>query len=858
MEVVMQRFVRSMLLFMLFVGSGALAFGAHTNFRATLTGAQEVPPVATSASGTGAFTLTGSGGLVYSITVTGLSGPITGAHFHLGAAGTSGPVVQGITFTGTTASGTWSSIPDSLINTLLTGRIYVNIHTAANPGGEIRGQVVMASGTALSATLEGSQENPAVATTAKGNATVSLSSVGGVGLVYAVTVSGLSGPITGAHFHKGVIGSNGPVVKNITSDFVGNTAVGVWRTAGAGALTDSLILDLLIGGLYLNVHTAANPGGEIRGQLNVNASVGLEARLDAGQEVPPGTSTAKGTGSFALTEYGLVYSITVDGLTGAITGAHFHNAAAGANGPVVRTLSFANNTAIGVWKSNDTEPLNATLLRELLAGNIYVNIHTAANPGGEIRGQVLLKNGSGGTARFDGRSEVPAITNNAKATASLVATSTGLTYNITVTGLSGVITGAHFHQGGIGVNGPVVKNITSSFTGTTATGTWGTTDPTQPFTDSLRAALVAGQLYLNIHTAANPGGETRGQALIDAGTGFKAHLTSQQENPPLTNTASGTGSFTLTRGGLAYAITVDGLSGPISAAHFHLGSPGQNGGVVFNLGPSISGNTITGYWSSPADSLIVALMTGRIYVNVHTAANPGGEIRGQLLPSEGTGFAAQLNGAQEVPPAATSGRGSLAATLTDGGLTFHGTVDGLSAAFTAAHFHNAPAGSSGPVVRTLTSNFSGNTAAGVWRSSDSEPFSNTQMRELLANNIYINLHTPAFPGGEVRGQLRTGSIVVTSVSPISSTVPEAFEVGQNYPNPFNPATTIRINVPQAGKVRVTVFNIIGAEVATLVNNELSAGSYAVQWDASGMPSGTYFYRMTAENFSQTRKMILMK
>lgn len=834
------------------------AFSAHTNFRATLTGTQEVPPVTTTASGTGAFTMTGTGGLVYSITVTGLSGPITGAHFHLGAAGIAGPVVQGITFSGTTATGTWSGIPDSLVQALLEGRIYVNIHTAANPGGEIRGQVVMASGTALAATLEGSQENPAVTTSAKGTASVSLSSVGGVGLVYALTVNGLSGPITGAHFHRGVVGTNGPVVKDITPSFVGNTAVGVWRSTGTGALTDSLILDLLTGGLYLNVHTAANPGGEIRGQLNVSASIGLEARLDASQEVPPGTSPAKGTGSFALTEYGMVFNITVDGLSGSITGAHFHNAAAGVNGPVVRTLTFSNNTTSGVWRSNDAEPLNASLLRELLAGNIYVNIHTAANPGGEIRGQVLLKNGSGATARFDGRSEIPPIINTAKATGSVVATSTGATYAITVTGLSGAITGAHFHRGAIGTNGPVVKDITSSFAGTTASGTWGTTDPTQPFTDSLRAALVAGQLYLNIHTATNPGGETRGQVLIDAGTGFKANLTSQQENPPLTNSAKGTGSFTLTRGGLAYAVSVADLSGPITGAHFHLGPPGQNGPVVFDLGSTVSGNNITGYWRSPADSLLLALLTGRLYVNVHTSANPGGEIRGQLLPSEGTGLAAQLSGAQEVPPVASTGRGSLAAIFTDGGLTFHSTIDGLSASFTAAHFHNAAAGTNGPVVRTLTANFSGNTASGVWRSSDTEPFSNSLIRELLANNIYINVHTPTFPGGEVRGQLRTGSLIVTSVSPISSMVPEQFELAQNYPNPFNPVTTIRIRVPSAGKVRVAVFNILGSEVVTLVNENLQAGSYDIQWDASNLPSGTYFYRMTAEHFSHTRKMTLIK
>jgi Cu/Zn superoxide dismutase len=845
--------------FLLFVLCASIAFGAHTNFKATLNGIQEVPPVTTTASGTGAFTMTNAGGLLYTITVNGLSGAITAAHFHLGAAGTAGPVIQAITFSGTTAVGTWAPLADSIVAALYAGRIYVNVHTAANPGGEIRGQVVLSSGTALSASLEGAQEVPGVTTTAKGTATLSLASVGGQGLAYSITVSGLSGAITGAHFHRGALGATGPVIRDITGDFVGNTARGVWRTTGAGALADSDVVRLLTGGLYLNVHTATNPGGEIRGQINVSDGIGLGAKIDSLGEVPPTTSTAKGTGSFVLTEYGLVYSITVTGLTGAITGAHFHNGGIGSNGPVVRTLTFANNTSIGVWKSNDAEPLNAALLRALLADSIYVNIHTAANPGGEIRGQVIAKAGSGATARYTGLAEVPPVTTTASATASLVATPTGLNYEITVNGLSGPITGAHFHQAGIGVNGPVVRDITSTFAGNRAIGTWGASDVTQPFTEALRAALVAGQIYLNIHTSANPAGEVRGQCLIDAGAGYRASLTSQQENPPLTNAATGTGTFTLTRGGLGYKISLNGsLSGTPTGAHFHLGYAGENGPVMLDILPTLSGNTFTGYWRPLPDSIIPALMTGRIYVNVHTAANPGGEIRGQVLPSEGTGLWARLSGTQEVPPNASTALGTGVTTLTDAGLTYHVTFSGLSAAMTAAHFHNAPAGANGGVVRTITSSFTGTTAIGAWRRNDTEALTATLMREILSNNTYLNVHNATFPGGEIRGQVRIGSIVVTSVSPVSSSIPAEFNISQNYPNPFNPSTTIRVDVPQASKVNITVFNILGREVATIVNEELKPGEYELKWDATDVASGTYFYKITAGKFVQTRKMILLK
>lgn len=108
---------------------------------ATLNGAQQVPPVSTSASGTGTFVLTASG-LQYDITVKNLSGGIAAAHFHHGLLGVNGPVLVPISFTGMHASGTWTSISTDDRNALLNGNIYVNVHTALHPDGEIRGQVL--------------------------------------------------------------------------------------------------------------------------------------------------------------------------------------------------------------------------------------------------------------------------------------------------------------------------------------------------------------------------------------------------------------------------------------------------------------------------------------------------------------------------------------------------------------------------------------------------------------------------------------------------------------------------------------------------------------------------------------------
>ncbi len=92
-----------------------------------------------------------------------------------------------------------------------------------------------------------------------------------------------------------------------------------------------------------------------------------------------------------------------------------------------------------------------------------------------------------------------------------------------------------------------------------------------------------------------------------------------------------------------------------------------------------------------------------------------------------------------------------------------------------------------------------------------------------------------------------------------------FTLEQNYPNPFNPSATIKYSIPENGFVSIKVYDVLGKEVALVVNEEKAAGHYEVAFDASRLSSGVYFYRLTTtpvsgqtENFSSTRKMILAK
>jgi hypothetical protein len=85
-----------------------------------------------------------------------------------------------------------------------------------------------------------------------------------------------------------------------------------------------------------------------------------------------------------------------------------------------------------------------------------------------------------------------------------------------------------------------------------------------------------------------------------------------------------------------------------------------------------------------------------------------------------------------------------------------------------------------------------------------------------------------------------------------------FELSQNYPNPFNPTTTIKYQIPNAGFVTLNVYDVLGNEIATLVEEEKPAGSYEVEFNATALPSGIYFYQLRAGSFVQTKKMILIK
>jgi hypothetical protein len=135
--------------------------------------------------------------------------------------------------------------------------------------------------------------------------------------------------------------------------------------------------------------------------------------------------------------------------------------------------------------------------------------------------------------------------------------------------------------------------------------------------------------------------------------------------------------------------------------------------------------------------------------------------------------------------------------------------------------------------------------------------------KILANNVFgINL--PTGYGQITLNDVAPGATnadlnyLLTDVKDNISNLPESFSLSQNYPNPFNPSTTISYSLPKSGHTTLKVFNILGNEVANLVNEDKAAGQYNVKFDASNLPSGIYFYKIQSGSFVETKKMILLK
>jgi len=125
---------------------------------------------------------------------------------------------------------------------------------------------------------------------------------------------------------------------------------------------------------------------------------------------------------------------------------------------------------------------------------------------------------------------------------------------------------------------------------------------------------------------------------------------------------------------------------------------------------------------------------------------------------------------------------------------------------------------------------------------------------LLNNNIYAGTGYNSNTNGVYKRPLGE----LTSIKAISNSVPQQFSLSQNYPNPFNPTTKINFNIPKTGFVSLTMYDALGRKVETLINQQMNPGSYSMDFNGSELTSGVYFYRLQSADFTDVKKLVLLK
>lgn len=765
-------------------------------FRAKLTGHNEALPVLTLGSGEITAVLTNEE-LVISGAFTRLTGNLNaavngGAHIHIGYAGQNGPIVFPLVITADPndrggvlepGNNTFTLTPDQ-IEAISQRQWYINIHSDFAPGGEIRGQLLPAAEQYYTANLFGSNEVPSLITNATGALVIEQS---GDQIVISGSFDNLTGDFAadasgGAHLHLGYAGQNGgieiPLSATVDADLKGGFFDANQNTF---TLTPEQLEALDARRLYANIHSTTAANGEIRGQVTTIPQALFRAHV-AGSNIPGiVTSNADGT---LLVELGNDSLIIV---TGAFAGlesnvvsspngfAFVQLGLAGQNGVVQFPLNAvvdANNRGGVLAVENNTFVLTPAQRTALLSRAVYVNIRTEGFPTGEIRGQLLPQCQYVFTGALTGASEaLPALTN---ASGAIKAEWLGnkLTLSGSYRGLGSPLAteinnGADLSLGFAGQNGPLLYALNPTPAGGNGqNGIFVAAENTLTLSTEQINQLRARTFYINIRSFNLTEGEIRSQLMGEANAYFLCPLSGASEALPVRTDATGMLVLEVYRGRGTLSGSFAGLLSNIATnlgggARLYYGLAGQAGPVIRPLNINAAPDNRSGtfrpgnntFGISPG--LFDTLRTRAIYINVHSINNPGGEIRGQLMPVANAYFAANLTGFNVVQPHYSSGEGALKMELRGTSLTVTGSFAGMLDAYHPDNLrlHTGLAGAVGPADITLTPTSVNATDALIQATNNSFELTTAQMQALFSNNYYCNIPSNTYPDGELRGQV---------------------------------------------------------------------------------------------------------
>jgi hypothetical protein len=714
------------------------SFEADGSFTVELSGSQQVPSINSADQASATVEYQEISSIIKIVLNVENVTAYTDATLNMGAVGEQGVVQFEFPSSSTTTLELFTKVDAPQLDALLNGMLYINVTSGTFPSGAVRGQILSTDIALVSFSLGGKQEVPAVTTSASGDGYATYNTVTKA-LSLRVNTTGANDAIM-AHIHTGRVGNNGPVLLALES-----SSTGVWQTPADATLEAETFAVLASGGHYVNVHTPANPSGEVRGQILTNVFALLTFGLDGTQEAPSVASDAGGDG-YALvntTDFSLELTVVTRGVDDAVM-AHIHTGRIGENGPVLVALVQSVDD-VSQWSVPSDTALTAPIYDVLVSGGHYVNVHTPANPGGEIRGQILVDNLVLATFAVAGGQEVPAVTTAATGSGYALVNTTNYALELKVL-TSGVAdaTMAHVHTGRVGTNGPVLVALEQS---TVDVNIW-SAPADAALTPEIFGVLASGGHYVNVHTPANGGGELRGQILTDNFVLATFSLSGEQEVPALTSIAAGDGYALVNSNDFTVELTVltQGVA-DASMAHIHTGRIGSNGGVLVALEQSTED---VNRWSTPAETVLTAevfavLASAGHYVNVHTPANTGGELRGQILTTNFALVTFPLSGDQEVPAVVTlaDGDGYALINTRNFGLELVANTRGAADA-TSANIHTGIAGTNGPVLASLERPAG---EANIWKTAAGLEINAEILPVLVAGGHYVKVNT-------IRGQIQ--------------------------------------------------------------------------------------------------------
>lgn len=445
-------------------------------------------------------------------------------------------------------------------------------------------------------------------------------------------------------------------------------------------------------------------------------------------------SSATGFGVLELNAAETELTIHVEHNVSGINGAHIHFGAPGVGGGI--RFAFASPAS----PIDETWMVTSTDVTDLLAGDLYVNLHSSSFPGGEIRGQIVQQEMLFTNTLDEAQAAAGVGTKSAATGFGVYRLNTAATdLQIDVTHDVVNIIDGHIHLGAPGVDGNIQFGFASSTSPIGESWSMGVSDVIN---------LLAGDLYTNLHSNLFAAGEIRGQ-IVPSQAVFTFFLDEAQANAGAGtgSPATGFGVGVLSADQSQFDITVvHDVSSPIDG-HIHLGAPGVDGAIQFGFASSTS--PITETWMLSSGD-VDNLLAGDLYVNLHSSSFMAGEIRGQIVQTK----KAYSFSPDEAQADLCNGTGSPAVGTYSGilkaeGAEFvltgtHDVVDAVD-----AHIHNAVPCVDGQVSYALAS-FLSPTDEHWYLTPD-------DIIDLLNGELYLNIHSLAFVDGEIRGQIENAS-----------------------------------------------------------------------------------------------------